>query len=650
MNAVQAIYELRPDDPKIIVNVHREKRLDFDSDPPISGFTITDNGVGFHDENMDSFNTAFSTYKIDRGGKGLGRLSWLKAFDGASIESRFDAGSEGTLERRISFTTGYDPDSVTTTPVSRKSIGTSVTLYGYQDPWRSEAPADLEQLARRICEHFVLILMDEECPNIELRDGRETLSINRVFAENFTSHSTSMTFSVRDREFEVVSFRIREPRSSRNRIVYCADRRAVVTEPLDKYLPNFSGRMVDEAGQSFVYLAIVTGDYLNQRVNPARTDFTLPDQEVESTSDGTTESLFDDEVRKSEIREGVIDFVQNDLAGIIESINKEKLEKIENYISEVAPHYKILLKRRNEFIDRMPRDGTRGDLEVALHKELHALETQVKREGNKILTEAAKLDDYEDYERRIGEFLNAQNEIGVAALAQYVAHRRIILDLFRKAISRDKRDEKYPLEKVVHHLIFPMRSDSDDTLFSQQNLWILDERLNYHSFAASDKELRAIEEVGLEKSRRRPDLTIFDKTIKLSEGRQPIGSLTIVEFKRPMRNDYSDEENPLLQVAECIEEIRTGRALDADGRTIKVLSEDIPVKCYIVSDITDSLRKQLRVWGAHELPGQEGYYGYHPNFKFYYEVMDYDTVLQNAERRNMMLFDKLNLLGQPASA
>tara|TARA_R110002020_G_scaffold10884_4_gene41377 strand:+ start:344 stop:2293 length:1950 start_codon:yes stop_codon:yes gene_type:complete len=647
MNAIQAINEGNTESPHIGINIHREKTLGLDDNPAINGFTITDNGVGFHDNNMDSFNTAFSTYKINQGGKGLGRLTWLKAYDKIEVRSCFyDADEKKAYERSFDFTTGYDPNDVSILPVSGKKVGTSITLRGFSDPWKSEVPSDIDQLARRLCEHFILVLMDEDCPKITITDGAQTLSVNAVFKNNFRSQSNNSRFEIRGKEFSVISFRISEPRSSRNRIVYCADNRAVMTESLDKFLPNFSGRLVDDAGESFVYLAVVTGEYLNQRVNPARTDFVLSEQEVDDLAhENANTDLFDDEIRRSEIREGVLEFVQDDLSGIIKSINEVKLKKIESYIESDAPHYRILLKRYPEFIDRIPRDGTRNEIEFALHRELHAIEVELKREGNRILLEAAKLDDYDEYEERIGEFLNNQNEVGVAALAQYVAHRRIILDLFKKAISRDKKDEKYPLEKVVHHLIFPMRSDTDNILFSQQNLWILDERLNYHSFVASDVELKKIEDIGVENSRRRPDLTIFDKKIRLSESGQPLSSLTIVEFKRPMRDDYTDDDNPLSQVVDNINEIRNGVAKDADGRPIKIVANSIPVKCYIVCDITKRLRKQLMNWGAMEMPGQDGFYGYHPNHQFYYEVMDYDTVLQNAERRNRVLFDKLKLLG-----
>src|SRR5437763_380443 len=38
--------------------------------PPVTGFTIIDNGGGFTDANLNAFETADTTSKMDRGGKG----------------------------------------------------------------------------------------------------------------------------------------------------------------------------------------------------------------------------------------------------------------------------------------------------------------------------------------------------------------------------------------------------------------------------------------------------------------------------------------------------------------------------------------------------------------------------------------------------
>lgn len=72
MNSVQAVQERSDATSRIIVEVERDHGLGLDDSPPIFGFTVRDNGVGFTDENFDSFNTAFSEYKLTRwGGRGL---------------------------------------------------------------------------------------------------------------------------------------------------------------------------------------------------------------------------------------------------------------------------------------------------------------------------------------------------------------------------------------------------------------------------------------------------------------------------------------------------------------------------------------------------------------------------------------------------
>jgi hypothetical protein len=59
------------------------------STEPIASFQVADTGAGFTDENYESFETSDTMYKASQGGKGIGRLLWLKAFDGAEITSTF---------------------------------------------------------------------------------------------------------------------------------------------------------------------------------------------------------------------------------------------------------------------------------------------------------------------------------------------------------------------------------------------------------------------------------------------------------------------------------------------------------------------------------------------------------------------------------
>ncbi len=47
--------------------------------------------------------------------------------------------------------------------------------------------------------------------------------------------------------------------------------------------------------------------------------------------------------------------------------------------------------------------------------------------------------------------------------------------------------------------------------------------------------------------------------------------------------------------------------------------------------------------GAHRTPDNLGYYGFNETLNAYYEVISYTKLLSDAQKRNRVLFDKLNL-------
>ncbi|WP_373414854.1 hypothetical protein [Ensifer aridi] len=331
-------------------------------------------------------------------------------------------------------------------------------------------------------------------------------------------------------------------------------------------------------------------------------------------------------------------------------MNEIKTQRVLGFVQTEAPQYKPLLRYLPSFIREIAPNASKTDIEFALHRELHRREVALKRESGKILVEAAKLKDYDGYRDRLAEFLEQSNELGASALAQYVMHRKIVIELFDKALSTDRKTEKYPLEEAVHNILFPMGSTDRDTLYSQHNLWMIDERLTYHWFLSSDKPLKKLKEFQSTSSLR-PDLFIFDRKITFSEGeegQQPVNSLVVVEFKRPQRDDYTDQDNPLQQVLDQIRDIRKGQVKDEKGRPIVLAYDKVPTFAYIICDITPSLREVLVDRDAQGTPDGLSYYGYHKNHSVYFEVIDYAKLLTDAKKRNRVFFDKLNLLGGKA--
>lgn len=644
MNSIQAIRD--PKLPKglsgrILIEVEREATLLPDDSPAIVGFRISDNGIGLDDDNFDSFNTAYSPRKIEIGGKGLGRFTWLKAFDKAKISSAF-RGETGMLQRSFVFDEQYDLDARGLPKPTDKAVsGTTIELIGLRQQYKEQCPRSSEALVQKLVEHFILVLLEKGSPEIVIRDLGKDYEIGKIFSKEYRASASKHNFQIGDQSFTLYGFRLPTSRTTKHKLVYAADQRAVVSDKLEDFLPNLSARLEDESGKPFFYLAIVQSPYLSEHVNPNRTDFDFDrSEDADLELELTKETL----IPRAEIRNHAIPLIQQDLETIIESLNALKLERIRGYIQTDAPQYRILLKYAAKFIDTLSPRPTKAEMETVLHRELHVRETDLRRESTRIIKEADKIEDYEEYHRRLSTFLDQYNELGVSALAHYIGHRKIILEFLQRAIEIPAEAAKYPLEEVVHKLVFPMQSTSADIPYHEQNLWMIDERLTYHTLIASDKQLRSLS-ILRSKSAQRGDIVIFDEKILFADvdpQEHPISSITTIEFKRPGRDDYSATDNPLEQAFQLVEEIRASK-FHIKGRPVTVSNKEIPASVYCICDLTPTIRKVLKMYDAFQTPDGQGYYGFHRGYSAYYEVIDYNKMLRDAKKRNRVFFEKLNI-------
>jgi nitrogen-specific signal transduction histidine kinase len=88
VNAIEAIDCSGVTDGKIAIRVRRSGQIELDGSlADITSFQIDDNGVGFTDEQRDSFDTLYSDLKLTQGGKGFGRFTYLKYFGTVRVES-----------------------------------------------------------------------------------------------------------------------------------------------------------------------------------------------------------------------------------------------------------------------------------------------------------------------------------------------------------------------------------------------------------------------------------------------------------------------------------------------------------------------------------------------------------------------------------
>ena len=122
----------------------------------------------------------------------------------------------------------------------------------------------------------------------------------------------------------------------------------------------------------------------------------------------------------------------------------------------------------------------------------------------------------------------------------------------------------------------------------------------------------------------------------------PFNSITIFELKRPMRDDYSRQENPINQMYDYIDKIQNGKIKDINGRKINV-DKSTTYYLYAICDVTDSLIKVLKQNSFKRTADGMGYYFYNDEYPAYIEVLPYDKIIDSAKQRNKILFDKLGI-------
>jgi hypothetical protein len=232
----------------------------------------------------------------------------------------------------------------------------------------------------------------------------------------------------------------------------------------------------------------------------------------------------------------------------------------------------------------------------------------------------------------------------------YVVHRRSVLDFLADCLKRQE-DGDYSFEDIIHDTIISMRTTSDDEDVTNTNLWVVDERLCYHYFLASDKPLTSVTPVQVrdDAKLKRPDVLVlhevkrFDNPVAIVDSdSHPFDSITVLEFKRPNRDDYTPEDNPIDQVEQYVRYLRTGKAKDKTGQLVPVRS-NTQFYAYIACTITKTLRELAELRGFVATPDGQGFFKMHANYGLYEEIIDYRKLLKDAHRRNQSFFEKLNI-------
>lgn len=112
--------------------------------------------------------------------------------------------------------------------------------------------------------------------------------------------------------------------------------------------------------------------------------------------------------------------------------------RLEDFVAKKAPGYRPILRRLRDSELNIDPNASDKEMDVFLHKHKFALEQRLLDEGHDVFLRPRDDESGEDYRARVQEYLNAAEDVKMANLAAYVAHRRVILYLFRRRLEEGK--------------------------------------------------------------------------------------------------------------------------------------------------------------------------------------------------------------------
>lgn len=637
INSIQSLEDSNVDEKKIVINALRPDHVQLKTDGQgnmieelthFETFVVTDNGNGFNTENYTSFLEAYSQLKVRKGCKGIGRFLWLKAFDRVDIKSTYFEDGRWHLRTFDFALTGVNPEQNDSILESDDAVQqTIVSLNGFRNPYRDSVAYSLESLAKKIIEHCLPYFITGKCPQITLKDNRgESFNLNSYYEKTYKDSLHQDPMELRGKHYTLYHMLLAEG-ADKHELHLCANNREVKSYALSNYIPDMKKKLVS-GEDAYYYVGYLAGDYLDEAVNTERSDFDF--------SDGP---LFGD-TREPEIVETAVGYIRAYLSDELTKVADEKKTQIDMLVKTKRPQYRLLLNRHPEVYDRIPAGLPEDKLDLELYKQQQQWEFDTAKKKHDI-EEKVKQDATSDpsFQKLFDEYCENITELSRASLAEYVVRRKAVIDLLEHALEADENG-KYSKESRIHSIICPMQTTSDEIKLDDMNLWLIDDRLAYHHFLASDKKINTIPVLESDVDKRM-DLAIFDAALSYTADSENINSITIVELKRPQRNDLATEEtDPITQVYDYVTDIKEGKVKKANGRGFGNVQQ-VAFYCYVIADITPTLRKSAARAGLVPTQDGEGYFGYNPTVGTYIEVISYDKLLKDAKQRNRALFDKL---------
>ncbi len=471
--------------------------------------TIWDDGEGFTEENLNFFEEICTSHKDNIGGKGVGRLAFLKYADKVEIYSQLE-------DERIEFvyTPEFKPEDVHKM-LAKGQRATCIKLTGLKEKINTQ----VTKLVNSICDdlRLLLFLKHNSGQTITIRfthNSKQPFDDSYDFSGDSIQSEMYREFEFQGEFFQCYGFRDEPPKKGIVAML-CADELCI-----EEYVIS---RRFDVCR----HLIFVTSEYFNRRSDMERQRLVIPktDEESDFASPISRDKLM------PRLHQECLSMIEESAAGDINRFKSENVRKLQKYYP---------------FIEVSSLGGNAALLDA--EEVVRTYRAQQARKEDQVV---------ENLEAGYPVSWDDVSHLASEDLARFIVHRALVIDSLAKMPPTSAED-------AIHNAILPKKSNG--TEIRENNVWLVDDKfLSYSSIFSDETLAKIILDVGNiveAKQNRRPDVAAFFS--KDSEN-QP-NKLVIIEFKKPGADVFENNKALMqcrLYATELAERIPTVREVFA---------------------------------------------------------------------------------------
>lgn len=539
INSMQAIDEKgNYDEARIDIKISRDSYR-------IAGFTsgifsieITDNGIGFVEHNYDSFCTSDSDYKFEIGGKGVGRINWLKSFEMVYIDSVYEENGK-RYERSFNFNVDDEIHNVQFQEVGDTiPLQTKITLYNLNQEYRNVTEISLKEIAGKILEHFASYFVIGAMPKISIEDENDKIDLNQFFEQEKFIETKNEVVTSNDTTFNIRHVFLNASANSKHAIYICAQNRVVCNYDVTNIEDLPTTFTIN--GKKAIYQCYVNSDFLDKDVNSERTYFSNVIFEDESMDDRPHFKL------AINLYEVVYNQINAFLKDYLEPMREGRTNQINDFIDNNCPQYKYLTKYASSDLNNISYNVASNPDKLMV--ELNRLNLKFNMKHNHQVGKTLQ-DESSNAKEKLLHLVGPLQENLRSEFANYLTRRNASVDILERLLVLNPTSE----ELVQHFFLIGKQNPSDET-----NLWIVDERLSFKFTSYYEG-----------------DATTFTSYIN-----DHTKEIIAIYFDDPIHTDSSKTNHPMIR-------------LEKECQTLEVKEGYHLYKYVIVSDAEELISKGL---------------------------------------------------------